>query len=492
MSTTDEPAKYPVFAEWPTDSRSIATNSTPCSANCARSRASRSSSTTRPAPPKSAAAASADEYPDPAKRVFINELVCEGCGDCGVKSNCVSVQPLETEFGRKREIDQSNCNKDYSCVNGFCPSFVTVHGGATEKPKHKPALDESDFPHFAAPDVLDESVDRPYGILVTGIGGTGVVTIGAILGMAAHLEGKGCTVLDMTGLAQKGGAVTSHVRSRAAPGRHPRHPRRRRRAPTSCSAATWSSPPSPRFAPRSAGRHRRRRQHRRDRSRRLHPRSRLHDYPSSAIRRAIAGDRRWRALRRCDRDSRRRCSAIPSPPTCSCSATPGRRAGCRCREHADARHRTQRRRGRNEPAGVPLGPARRRRARRDREDRGAAASKQSPRRTRRRRSTSFARARRFPDRLSERRLRSALLRARSSACARPSRRRRRAATGLATAAARALFKLMAVKDEYEVARLYSGRQPLPGRSPPPSTASCALNFISLCRWSDARTRRAKR
>jgi indolepyruvate ferredoxin oxidoreductase len=147
------------------------------------------------------------KYPDPAKRVFINELVCEGCGDCGIKSNCVSVAPVETEFGRKRMIDQSSCNKDYSCVNGFCPSFVTVEGGTLRKPKKADAVD---FSHLPAP-VLP-ATGEPYSILVTGIGGTGVVTIGALLGMGAHLEDKGVSVLDMTGLAQKNGAVVTHVR----------------------------------------------------------------------------------------------------------------------------------------------------------------------------------------------------------------------------------------------------------------------------------------
>ncbi|HLX28238.1 MAG TPA: indolepyruvate ferredoxin oxidoreductase family protein [Casimicrobiaceae bacterium] len=147
------------------------------------------------------------KYPDPAKRVVINELVCEGCGDCGVKSNCVSVAPIETEFGRKRTIDQSSCNKDYSCVKGFCPSFVTVEGGQLRKPKKAEAVD---FSHLPEPSRAPSN--DPYGVLVTGIGGTGVVTIGALLGMAAHLEGKGVSVLDMTGLAQKNGAVVSHVR----------------------------------------------------------------------------------------------------------------------------------------------------------------------------------------------------------------------------------------------------------------------------------------
>src|SRR6202030_2052035 len=148
-------------------------------------------------------------FPDPAKRVFRNDLVCEGCGDGANASNCLSVVPVETEFGRKREIDQSSCNKDYSCVQGFCPSFVTVHGGAL-KLRKAGDLGEDELAPLPEPDHPD--LEEPYGILVTGVGGTGVVTIGALLGMAAHIEGKGCSILDMTGLAQKGGAVFSHVR----------------------------------------------------------------------------------------------------------------------------------------------------------------------------------------------------------------------------------------------------------------------------------------
>jgi indolepyruvate ferredoxin oxidoreductase len=147
-------------------------------------------------------------FPDPDKRVIINELVCEGCGDCGVKSNCVSVQPLETEWGRKRTIDQSSCNKDFSCVKGFCPSFVTVHGA---KLKQGTGIAGA---HALAP--LPEpklpAIAKTYDIIVTGVGGTGIVTIGGILGMATHLEGKGVGILDMAGLAQKGGAVYSHIR----------------------------------------------------------------------------------------------------------------------------------------------------------------------------------------------------------------------------------------------------------------------------------------
>ncbi|MGO1080583.1 indolepyruvate ferredoxin oxidoreductase family protein [Inquilinus sp. CA228] len=147
---------------------------------------------------------------DPARRVFINEAVCEGCGDCSKVSNCLSVVPVETEFGRKRAIDQSSCNKDYSCVNGFCPSFVSVLGGTLRKPKPAAEGKADLFP--ALPEPTLPSLDQPYGIMITGIGGTGVITIGALLGMASHLEGKGVSVLDQAGLAQKGGAVVSHVR----------------------------------------------------------------------------------------------------------------------------------------------------------------------------------------------------------------------------------------------------------------------------------------
>jgi indolepyruvate ferredoxin oxidoreductase len=161
---------------------------------------------------------------DPQKRVMVNSLVCEGCGDCGVKSFCVSVLPKETEYGRKREIDQSNCNKDYSCVEGFCPSFVTVHGGQLRKGQSADERDGANTRPTAAQRLADlpmpqfaSALDKPWNILITGVGGTGVVTIGALLGMAGHLEGKGATVLDQTGLAQKGGAVTTHIRIAKSP-----------------------------------------------------------------------------------------------------------------------------------------------------------------------------------------------------------------------------------------------------------------------------------
>ncbi|MBI3148149.1 MAG: indolepyruvate ferredoxin oxidoreductase family protein [Betaproteobacteria bacterium] len=148
-------------------------------------------------------------FPQATERVFINELVCEGCGDCSTKSNCLSVVPVETEFGRKRIIDQFSCNMDYSCVQGFCPSLVTIEGGRLLRGTPL-SVEGAGLPDL--PEPTPASLDQPFNLLITGIGGTGVVTIGALLGTAAHLEGKGATVLDMTGLAQKGGAVLSHVR----------------------------------------------------------------------------------------------------------------------------------------------------------------------------------------------------------------------------------------------------------------------------------------
>ena len=157
-------------------------------------------------------------YPDPAKRVMINELVCEGCGDCGVQSNCVAIAPVDTEFGRKREIDQSACNKDFSCIKGFCPSFVTVHGGALRKGAEEEKETQIQVPDAAAlPEPELPSLDKPYSMVVTGIGGTGVVTVGALIGMAAHIEEKGIGVIDMSGIAQKGGAVAVHLRIAGQP-----------------------------------------------------------------------------------------------------------------------------------------------------------------------------------------------------------------------------------------------------------------------------------
>ena len=155
---------------------------------------------------------------DPDQRTFINQRVCEGCGDCSVQSNCIAVEPVETEFGRKRRINQSACNKDFSCLKGYCPSFVSVHGA---RPRRRGGAKQLGFDVRAraaglpAPAVVDSA--RPYDILVSGVGGAGVVTLGALIGMAAHLEGKGVSVLDMSGLAQRNGPVTSHIRIAPTP-----------------------------------------------------------------------------------------------------------------------------------------------------------------------------------------------------------------------------------------------------------------------------------
>ncbi|MEE2662807.1 MAG: indolepyruvate ferredoxin oxidoreductase family protein [Myxococcota bacterium] len=152
------------------------------------------------------------EFPDPDRRTVINERVCEGCGDCSVQSNCISVEPAESEFGRKRRINQSSCNKDFSCVKGHCPSFLSVYGGELRVAASDAADTGGDAIFADLPLPQTPSIDEPFNLLVTGIGGTGVITVGALLGMAAHLEGQGVTVLDVTGLAQKNGPVTSHLR----------------------------------------------------------------------------------------------------------------------------------------------------------------------------------------------------------------------------------------------------------------------------------------
>jgi len=151
------------------------------------------------------------EFPDPDKRVFINTDVCEGCGDCGVQSNCVSIVPVETELGRKRAIDQSSCNKDYSCVSGFCPSFLTLEGAKVKKA----ATADIVLPDMPEPKL--PTIKGTHNVVITGVGGTGVVTVGAILAMAAHIDGKGAGMMEMAGLAQKGGAVHIHCRLANSP-----------------------------------------------------------------------------------------------------------------------------------------------------------------------------------------------------------------------------------------------------------------------------------
>jgi len=145
-------------------------------------------------------------FPDIDRRVFINTDICEGCGDCGVQSNCVSIVPAETELGRKRAIDQSSCNKDFSCLKGFCPSFVTLEGAQVKKQ----ATTTLDLPHLPMPDL--PTIKGTWNVVITGVGGTGVVTIGAVLAQAAHIDGKGAGMMEMAGLAQKGGAVHIHCR----------------------------------------------------------------------------------------------------------------------------------------------------------------------------------------------------------------------------------------------------------------------------------------
>lgn len=151
------------------------------------------------------------KFPDPDRRVFINTDVCEGCGDCGVQSNCVSIVPVETELGRKRAIDQSSCNKDFSCLNGFCPSFVTLEGAKVKKAETA----QLDLPDMPQPDL--PAINGTYNVVITGVGGTGVVTIGAVLAQAAQIDGKGAGMMEMAGLAQKGGAVHIHCRLANAP-----------------------------------------------------------------------------------------------------------------------------------------------------------------------------------------------------------------------------------------------------------------------------------
>ncbi len=157
------------------------------------------------------------QLPPPTQRLFINERVCEGCGDCLVQSNCLAVVPVETEYGRKRQIDQYTCNTDYSCLKGFCPSFVSVSGGRLKRPHRQTGDDALGRRLAALPVPRMSALNEPYDLMITGVGGTGVVTLGALVTMAAHLEGKGASVLDFMGFAQKGGAVLSYVRLGTAP-----------------------------------------------------------------------------------------------------------------------------------------------------------------------------------------------------------------------------------------------------------------------------------
>ena len=351
------------------------------------------------------------EFPDPDKRVIINDLVCEGCGDCSVQSNCVAVQPLETEFGRKRQIDQSSCNKDFSCLRGFCPSFVTVHGAKPRRSLSAPLPLAGEVDAAAAatgegklPEPPLPAIERTYNIIVTGVGGTGVVTVGAILGMAAHLEGKGCGMIDMAGLAQKGGAVYSHVRLAKSPddihairvtaGAAASRPRLRPRRHRHQAGARL----------RQAGAHRARRQHGRDHARRLHPRRRFLAADRAHPARHPGGGRpRRRRLRRRHRggdgDPRQRHRG--QHVHARLRVPEGSRAAGR-RVHRGG-HPPQRRSRHHEPRRLRVRPPRRRRAgarrRADERARGADALAPSLRDARR--------GDRPPRRLPDRRTRTA-------------------------------------------------------------------------------------
>jgi indolepyruvate ferredoxin oxidoreductase len=212
---TDEPEKYDAGHRFARASPSAtATISTRCSASCATS-ARRDGAHLRPdLRLREAPAPQARRYPDPAKRVVINEAVCEGCGDCSVQVELHVGRAAGDRVRPQAQINQSSCNKDYSCLKGFCPSFVTVEGGSCARARRAAQAADEQLPGTASRSRLARGT---WGILVTGIGGTGVITIGQLIGMAAHLEGKGVSVLDMAGLAQKGGAVFSHVRIATAP-----------------------------------------------------------------------------------------------------------------------------------------------------------------------------------------------------------------------------------------------------------------------------------
>ena len=264
--------------------------------------------------------------------MLINSAVCEGCGDCGVQSNCLSVVPLETPYGRKRAIDQSSCNKDYSCAEGFCPSFVSVMGGKPRK-SAAPKADQERLQQLIAqlPAPAPAALDRPYRLLVAGMGGTGVITIGAIISMAAHLEGLLPPPLDLTGLAQKGGTVVSHP---PGAGRRPARPRAaglaagRRRHPVR-PGGLGGAGLAGRAAPRP---HPGYREHLCGSGVGVHPQSGRGHAPRGA-----AGQdppRRRRCAYRRDRRARAAalaCSATASCRTCSCWAMPGSAAACRCR-----------------------------------------------------------------------------------------------------------------------------------------------------------------
>ena len=336
---------------------------------------------------------------DPPKRIFINEQVCEGCGDCGMASNCASVQPIETEFGRKRIIDQSSCNKDYSCVKGFCPSFVNVIGGSLRKNRVAAEADKTPDLFPVLPDPEIPAIEDSYGVLITGIGGTGVVTIGALMGMAAHIEGKGVTVLDMTGLAQKGGSVVSHVRIANKP--EDIHAVRIAAGAAdlmlACDMVTASGyenmakiSPSKTVAVVNT--------HEQMNGGFAHTPDMTFPAPSRTARPSARRRARTRATSWMPPASPRACSATASPPTCSCWATLGSWVWCRLATVRSRGDRAQRGGGRLQQAGFPLGPAFGARPRQRREACRAQEGRPTPRGDR----DHARRDRRQADRLSHR------------------------------------------------------------------------------------------
>ena len=301
------------------------------------------------------------QFPDPDKRVVINELVCEGCGDCGVQSNCVSVQPLETEWGRKRTIDQSSCNKDFSCLKGFCPSFVTVEGAKLKRGKGVDA--PADLP--ALPEPAQPAIAQTYSIIVTGVGGTGIVTIGGVLGMAAHLEGKGVGIIDQAGLAQKGGAVYSHIRIAKKRGGHSRDPRRGGRMRSRARRRHGGRRQQEGAVDREARRHHDGDQHRRDPAGRLHPQCGfLAADRATEARHPHRGGRRKDPLRRCDAACHRAARQFDRREHLHGRLRlPARRAAALGGVDREG-DRAQRRSGADEPRGVPVRTPRRVRSRR--------------------------------------------------------------------------------------------------------------------------------